>query len=110
VWQRRQMPPQQATTGPASMEGIERTNTVVIRGTGQGVGAPLRRDLYAMEVNRGRNCYICGGFGHMAHHCRNRGRGRVIEGRRVEYGGGRIEEINKQSNNLKGVENLEFLN
>jgi len=92
------------------MEGIERTNIVVIRGTGQGVGAPLRRDLYAMEVNRGRNCYICGGFGHMAHHCRNRGRGRVIEGRRVEYGGGRIEEINKQSNNLKGVENLEFLN
>jgi len=74
------------------------------------VGAPPRRDPYAMEVNRGRNCYICGGFGHMAHHCRNRGRGRVIEGRRVEYGGGRIEEINKQSNNLKGLENLEFLN
>jgi len=44
----------------------------------------------------------------MAHHYRNRGRGRVIEGRRVEYGGGRIKEINKQSDNLKGMENLEF--
>ena len=50
------------------------------------MGAP-RRDPYAMEVDRGRNCYACGGFGHMAHHCRNRGRGRAIEGRRVEYWG-----------------------
>ena len=32
-----------------------------------------------------------------------------MEGRRVEYGGGRIEEINEHSNNLKGVENLELL-
>jgi len=32
VWQRRQMPSQQATTGPATMEGVERTNTVVVRG------------------------------------------------------------------------------
>jgi len=31
VWQRRQMP-QQATTGPAPMEGVERTNVVVVRG------------------------------------------------------------------------------
>jgi len=45
----------------------------------------------------------------MTHHCRNKGRGRVIEGRRVEYGRERIEEINEQSNNLKRVENLEFL-
>ena len=95
VWQRRQPMPQQATTGPAPMEGIERTNAVVVRGQGQGqsVGAPPRRDPYAMEVDRGRNCYACGGFGHMAHHCRNRGRGRPMDGRRVEYGGGRIEEI-----------------
>ena len=41
VWQRRQLP-QQATTGPAPMEGIERTNAVVVRGQGQGVGIPLR--------------------------------------------------------------------
>jgi len=32
VWQRRQMPPQQATTGPALMEEVERTNAVVVRG------------------------------------------------------------------------------
>ena len=92
------------------MERIERTNAVVVRGVGQGVGALLRRNLYAMEVDRGRNCYACGGFGHRACHCRIKGRGRVMEGRRIEYGGGRIEEINKQLNNLKGVENLEFLN
>ena len=64
------MPPQQVTTGPAPMEGVERTNVVVVRGQGQGMGAP-RRDSYAMEVNRRRNCYACGDFGHMAHHCRN---------------------------------------
>ena len=39
------MPPQQATTGPAPIEGIERTNAVVVRGAGQGMGAPLRRKM-----------------------------------------------------------------
>ena len=108
VWQRRQPMPQQATTGPAPMEGIERTNAVVVRG--QGAGTPPRRDPFAMEVDRGRNCFACGGFGHMARHCRNRGmRGRVAKNRRLEYGGGRIEGINKQLDNLKGVENLESL-
>ena len=110
VWLRRQMP-QQATTGPAPMEGVERTNTVVVRGAGQGAGVPPRRDPFAMEVDRGRNCFACGGFGHMARHCRNRGRGgRVAENRRVEYGGGRIEEITNIENNLKEGENLELLN
>jgi len=96
------------------MEGIERTNAVVVQGqgqrAGQGMEAPLRRDPYAMEVDRGRNCYACRGFGHMARHCRNRGRERPMDGRRVEYGGGRIEEIFDNSNNLKGGENLELLN
>ena len=47
----------------------------------------------------------------MAHHCRNRGqRGRVGENRRIEYGGGRIEEIMNFGNNLKEGENLEHLN
>ena len=109
VWQRRQPLPQQATTGPAPMEGVERTNAVVVRGQGQGAGVPPRRDPFAMEVDRGRNCYTCGGFGHMARHCRNRGRGRPMDGRRVEYGGGRIEEIFDQRDNLKGAENLELL-
>ena len=112
VWQRRQPMPQQATTGPALMESVERTNTVVVRGSGigQNAGVPPRRDPFAMDIDRGRNCYACGGFGHMAHHCRNRGqRGRVAEGRRLEYGGGRIEGINEYSDNLKGMENLESL-
>ena len=94
------------------MEGIERTNAVVVRGEGtrQGMGVPLRWDPFAMEIDRGRNCYACGGFGHIAHHCRNQGqRGRVVENRRLEYGGGRIKEINKHLNYLKGVENLESL-
>ena len=109
VWQRRQPLPQQAITGPALMEGIERTNAVVVRG--QGVGVPPRRDPFAMEVDKGRNCFACGGFGHMARNCRNRGmRGRVGDNRRVEYGGGRIEEISNLVNNLKEDENLELLN
>jgi len=110
VWQRRQPLPQQVTTGPAPIERVERTNAVVVREQGQGMGIPPRRDPFAMEVDRGRNCYACGGFGHMARNCRNRGRGRPMDGRRVEYGGGRIEEIFDNSNNLKGRENLELLN
>jgi len=106
MWQRRQPLPQQATTGPALMEGIERTNAVVVRGQGQGSGIPPRRDPFAMEVDRGRNCFACGGFGHMARHCRNRGR--VM--RRVEIGGGMFEGNIKQIGHLKEVENLEALN
>ena len=62
-----------------------------------------------MEVDRGRNCYACRGFRHMACYCKNRGRGRPIEGRRVKYSGGGINEINNYMNNLKGMENLELL-
>jgi len=102
------MPSQQAITGPAPMEGVERTNVVVVRGQGQGMGAP-KRDPYAMEVDRGRNCYACGDFGHMAYHCRNRGRGRAVEGRRVEYRRGSIEGNIEQIGHLKEVENLESL-
>ena len=93
------------------MEGIERTNMVVVRGQGAGQGAGIspRRDPFAMEVDRGRNCYTCGGFGHMACHCRNRARWRLMERRRVEYSGEQIEEILDNANNLKGEENLELL-
>jgi len=93
------------------MEGIERTNAVVVREQGQGAGNPLRWDPFAMEIDRGRNCYACGGFRHMACHCRNWGqRGRVVDNRRVEYSGGRIEEISNFADNLKEGENLELLN
>ena len=93
------------------MEGIERMNAVVVRGSEQGAGVPPRWDPYAMEIDRGRNCYTCGGFRHMSCHCRNRRqRGRVGENRRVEYRGGRIEEIPNFVNNLKEEENLELHN
>ena len=110
ICQRRQMLSQQATTGPIPIEGVEKTNTMVVRGQGQGAEFSPRRDPYMMEIDKGRNCYACGGFGHMAHYCKNRERGRLMEGKRVEYGEGRIEEIFDNSNNLKGGENLELLN
>ena len=88
------------------MKGVERINVVVVRKQGQCVGIPPRRDPFAMEVNRGRNCYACRGFGHMACHCRNRRR--EMQGRRVEIGG-RFEGNIKQIEHLKEVENLEAL-
>jgi len=82
---------------------------VVVRGVGQGAGIPPRWNPYAMEIDWGRNCYTCGGFGHMACHCRNQGqRGRVAEGRRLKYR--RIKRNIEHSNNLKEEENLESLN
>jgi len=62
-----------------------------------------------MEVDRGRNCYACEGFGHMAHYCRNWGRGRVEQRRRLEYGEGRFEENIESIGHLKEMENLETL-
>jgi len=103
------MPSQQMTTRSAPMDRVERTNTVVVRDAKQSMGVPLRRDPYAIEVDRERNCYAYGEFGHMACHCRNSGKERLMEGKRVEYGRGRIEEIYNHMNNLKGRENLELL-
>jgi len=80
------------------------------------MGVPPKRNPYTMEVDRGINCYACGGFGHMVYHYRNRrryrnwGRDRVKQERRLEYGGGRFEGNYKHLDNLKGVENLESLN
>ena len=75
------------------------------------MGIPPRQDPFAMEVDQRRNCYTCEGFGHMARNCRNWGqRGRVVDNRRVEYSGGRIEEITNFADNLKERENLELLN
>jgi len=109
MWQRRQPLSQQATTVLAPIEGIGKTNAVVVKGSGvggeQNMGAPPRRDPFAMEVDRSRNCYACGGFGHMARNCRNRGR--VM--RKVEIGGGRFKGNIEQIGYLKEVENLEAL-
>ena len=98
---------------PAPMEKIERTNMVIVREsgvrTGQNVGVSPRQDSYAIEIDRGRNCYACRGFGHIAHHCRNRGRERPMDGRRVEYGEGRFKSNIEQIEHLKEMENLEAL-
>ena len=95
------------------MERIEKTNMVVVKrsgaGAGQNVGVPPRWDPYAMEVDRGRNCYACGGFGHMACHCRNRGRGRPMDRRRVKYREGRLEGNIKQIGYLIEMEKLKAL-
>jgi len=103
------MPSQQATTGPILIEGVERTNVVVVRGQGQGMGAP-KKDPYVIEMDRERNCYACRDSRHMARHYRNWRRGRAMEVRRVEYGGERFEGNIKQIGHLKEVENLEALN
>ena len=91
---------------PAPMEGVKRTNAVVLRGAGQEVGVPPRRDPFTMEIDRGRNCYACRGFGHMACHCRNKGR--EMQERRIEIGE-RFEGNIEQIRHLKEVENLEAL-
>jgi len=103
VWQKGQIPPQQVPIKPAPMEGVERMNMVMVRGPEQGTKVPPRRDPYAMEVDWGRNCYACRGFGHMAHYCKNRRR--VAKGRRIEF-----ERNYEYSNTLKGEKNLESLN
>ena len=66
------MPPQQVTTGPTLMEGIDRTEVVMVYP--QQRTEVIQRNLYAMDVDRreNRNCYSCGGFGHLARNCRNR--------------------------------------
>jgi len=89
-------------TGPAPMERMKRTNAVV-RNLERQMG-PLRRYLYTMDVNRGRNCYNCGEFGHLARNCRNR-RNEIGEGRRLEYGQG-----NNEQSNLNGEGNLIVFN
>ena len=71
--------------GLAPIEGVKRMNAIVIRNLGRQIGLP-RRDPYVMDVDRGRNCYNCGGFGHLARNCRNKGIGNKIgKGKRLEY-------------------------
>jgi len=76
VWPRRQELPQQwVPTGPAPMEGVERTNAAMVTPQ-QRTGFP-QRNPYAIDMDRreNRNCYACRGFGHLVRNCRNRGMG-----------------------------------
>ena len=55
--------------------------------------------LVVATTDRGRNCYACGAFRHMACHYRNWER--IVKGRRLGY-----ERLYEYENNLKGEENL----
>ena len=100
VWPRRQETPQQRVpTGPALMEGVERTNAAMATSQ-QRAGFP-QRNPYAMDVDRreNQNCYAYGGFGHLARNCRNKG----MMNRRME--------VDQDSNsNLNGEGGLESPN
>jgi len=63
-----------------------------------------RYDPYAMEVDHGKNCYSCWGFGYLARNYRN---WEIIERRRrLEYG----NNSNNGNSNLNGEESLIVLN
>ena len=98
----------------APIEGVERTNTVIV--------CPSQRaeftqyNPYAMAIDRrNRNCYNCGGFGHLARNYRNKGtENRSRERRRLEYEQDngqrlRIEGENRQ-NNLNRQQDLIVFN
>jgi len=96
---------QQPQVGPCPIEGVERTNTVMMWPQ-QRIGF-AQRNLYAMNVDRRENgnCYNCRGFRHLARNYKNRrAENRIGEERKLEYGGSenngqrKMEERNEQSN------------
>jgi len=90
---------QWALAEPIPIKKVERTNAIVVS-LNQQAWFVFWCNLYAMNVYCGRNCYSCGGFGHLARICRNR---EIIErGRRLGY----ENENNGQNNNLNGEESL----
>ena len=80
------------------------------KGIGTGNGSSSKKGLLCYEDGQGEELLCLWGFGHMAHHCRNWGRGRAMEERRVEYGRERFKENIEKIGHLKEVENLEVLN
>ena len=80
------MPQQQASMGPALIEGVERTSVVMVCSNQRAWFA--QQNLYAMEVDRSnRNCYSCEGFGYLARNCRNRRtENRIGKKIRLKYG------------------------
>ena len=59
------------------MEGVERMNVVMLHP--QQREEVTQRNPYVMEIDKGRNCYTYRRFGHMAQHCRYRGRELELE-------------------------------
>jgi len=52
----------------APIEGVERINVVIVCPNQR--AEFVQHNPYAMDVDRGRNCYSCGGFGYLAWNCR----------------------------------------
>jgi len=52
-------------TRPIPVEEVERTNPTMLN-QNQYAGFMSRHSLYTIDVDRGRNCYNCGGFGYIA--------------------------------------------
>jgi len=97
-------------TGSTLIKGVERMNAVMVCSNKRAEFAQC--NPYTMDMNRGnRNCYNCGGFGHLARNCRNRGTGnRIGKGKRLEYGKERIiEGGNKSNSNLNRDQDLILL-
>ena len=67
---------------------------------------------YGMNIDReNRNCYNCGGFGHLARNYRNRRiRDRIGEGRKLKYRRNKQRIENNEQNNLNGEGDLIVLN
>ena len=88
------------------MEGVKRTNTVVVKNFLQGQGGKrerMRRNSYAIEMDKRRNCYNCERFGYLAWNCKNQ---RIVgQRRRIKY-----EDNLNSINNLKEEESLVVLN
>ena len=99
------MSPQQMITVPTPIKGVKKTEVVMIcsqRRTGF-----AQRNPYAMDVDRGRNCYACREFGHLVRYYRNGEiENRIGEGRKLEYGGQKREKEGNGQENLNGEGNL----
>jgi len=83
------------------MEKVERINAVMVYST-QKVGL-AQHSLHTIDVDRRRNCYSCGGFGHLAWNYR---RQIIGQERRIEY----ENNQNNEQSNLNGKGDLIVLN
>ena len=89
------------SAGPTSIEGVERINALIAYPQQQQVGFMPKYNTYAIEIDRGRNCYNYGKFRHITRHYKNQ---RFMEQeRRMEY------KHNHNTDNLKKEENLVVL-
>jgi len=57
---------------PTLIKKMERMNVVIVSPQQQWANFVPRYNLYAINMNCGRNCYNCREFGHIVRHCRSR--------------------------------------